>query len=71
MSQKPRTGNSRRELLKKAAYLTPLIVTLPVTPSFASAGSRTRPARGGSDNGMGSDGGRGRHKRRGSGRGRK
>jgi len=29
----------RREVLKKAAYVTPLILTLPVLPSFASTGS--------------------------------
>jgi hypothetical protein len=36
MAQKP----GRREMLRKAAYLAPLVVTLPVLPSFASAGSR-------------------------------
>ena len=30
---------SKRELLKKAAYVTPVILTLQATPSFASNGS--------------------------------
>ena len=30
---------SRREVLKKAAYVTPVILTLQATPSFASNGS--------------------------------
>jgi len=30
---------SRREVLKKAAYVAPVILTLPATPSFASNGS--------------------------------
>jgi hypothetical protein len=36
MSQKP----TRREALRKAAYLAPLVVTLPVVSAFASVGSR-------------------------------
>jgi hypothetical protein len=31
--------STRREVLKKAAYVTPVILTLPILPSFASAGS--------------------------------
>ena len=32
-------GTTRREVLRKAAFVTPLILTLPVLPSFAQAGS--------------------------------
>jgi hypothetical protein len=53
MAQKP----GRREVLRKAAYLAPLVVTLPVLPSFASAGSR-------SSGGGGDQGGGGRRRRR-------
>jgi hypothetical protein len=81
MSHKPRATNSRRELLRKVAYLTPLIVTLPVLPSFASAGSRSAGGGGGHDDDDGGggggqdhdddDGGRGKRKdkRRGKSRG--
>jgi hypothetical protein len=30
---------TRRDALKKAAYIAPLVLTLPAVPSFASAGS--------------------------------
>ena len=30
---------TRREVLRRAVYVTPLIITLPVLPSFASEGS--------------------------------
>ncbi len=30
---------TRREVLQKIVYVTPVILTLPVLPSFASAGS--------------------------------
>jgi len=33
------TRTSRRELLKKAAYATPVILTLAATPAFAGKGS--------------------------------
>ncbi|MGH7772248.1 MAG: hypothetical protein ACREQA_08405 [Candidatus Binatia bacterium] len=36
MSEKRLT---RREAIKKAAYMTPFILTLAVTPSFASSGT--------------------------------
>jgi hypothetical protein len=49
MSQKP-TSPSRREMLRKGIYLAPLIVTLPVLPSFASSGSN-----GGGGHGGGGD----------------
>jgi hypothetical protein len=35
----PDTPSTRRAVLKKAIYVAPVIVTLPVLPSFASAGS--------------------------------
>jgi len=60
MAQTP----GRREVLRKAAYLAPLIVTLPVLPSFASAGSRSS---GGGGDGGGEQGGGRRRKRRGQG----
>jgi len=41
MADKTSVAKGRREVLRKAAYLAPLIVTLPVLPSFASAGSRS------------------------------
>ncbi len=31
--------NSRREFVKKAAYVTPIIITLAVAPSYAKSGS--------------------------------
>lgn len=34
--------HSRRDLLKKAAYTAPLIITLVAAPHFASAGSSSR-----------------------------
>lgn len=34
------TQTSRREVLKKAAYITPVILTLAATPSFSSKGSK-------------------------------
>jgi hypothetical protein len=38
MSNEPRS-TTRRELLKRAAFVPPVILTLPVLPSFARAGS--------------------------------
>ena len=35
------SDNSKREFLKKVAYVTPAILTLKVTPSFATLGSYT------------------------------
>jgi hypothetical protein len=41
MSEKVTSQNTtRREILKKAAFVAPTIITLAATPSFASAGSR-------------------------------
>jgi hypothetical protein len=37
-SKKPR---SRREFVRKAAYIGPAILTLPAAPSFANSGSRS------------------------------
>jgi hypothetical protein len=34
---------TRRDALRKAAYLAPLMVTLPVVSAFASVGSRSGP----------------------------
>jgi len=41
MTEEKRT--SRRDILKKAAYLTPAIITLLAVPSFASHGSGNEP----------------------------
>ena len=35
--------SSRREFVKKAAYVAPVIVTLAVAPSYAKAGSKVNP----------------------------
>ncbi len=35
----PWLKRNRREVLQKIVYVTPVILTLPVLPSFASAGS--------------------------------
>ena len=43
MTEENRT--SRRDIIKRAAYLTPAIITLLVAPSFASHGSGTDPSR--------------------------
>ena len=41
MSEKPQSrSTTRREILKKAAFVAPTILTLAATPSFASVGSR-------------------------------
>jgi hypothetical protein len=37
MEQQP--TDSRRDILRKAVFVTPLILTLPVFPSFAQTGS--------------------------------
>ena len=34
------TQTSRRDLLKRAAYVTPVILTLVATPAFADKGSK-------------------------------
>jgi len=39
MDNKPIDETSRREFVKKLAYIAPAIVTLSVAPSFAKAGS--------------------------------
>lgn len=47
MSEHSSEKTTRRQLLKRAAYLAPVIVTLPVAPSLAAAGSATpRPTNG-------------------------
>jgi gas vesicle protein len=35
----PKEGQSRRQFVKKAAYVAPAVVTLRAVPSFASSGS--------------------------------
>jgi hypothetical protein len=48
---------SKRELLKKVAYVAPAILTLKVVPSFASSGSAlAEQAREGKDNEKGNNG---------------
>ena len=39
MSKKSKEKLTRRDLIKKAAYVAPVILTLAVNPSFARAGS--------------------------------
>jgi hypothetical protein len=36
-----RSGQSRREFVKKMAYVAPVVLTLRTTPAYAAAGSRT------------------------------
>jgi len=50
MSEKRLT---RREVVKKAVYLTPVILTLPAVLSFSSAGSGSDGSHGGNENGLG------------------
>ena len=45
---------SRREFVKKAAYVAPVIVTLAVAPSYAKAGSGAQNGQG--QNGQGQNG---------------
>ena len=59
------SDTTRREVLRKAVFIAPVILTLPVTPSFARAGSTD--ARGqGNQNGATTSGGSQsqRHRRR-------
>ena len=42
MPEKPPAASSRRDVLRKAAYVAPLLLSFPVLPSFAAAGSRSR-----------------------------
>jgi hypothetical protein len=44
---------SRREFVKKAAYVAPVIVTLAVMPSYAKAGSGAQKGQGQNQNGQG------------------
>jgi len=39
---KKSTSKSRREIVKKAAYIVPAVLTLAAAPSFAQAGSQRR-----------------------------
>jgi hypothetical protein len=44
MNKKQQTHNpSRRNFLKKTAYVTPVILTLPATPALATTGSCCQP----------------------------
>jgi hypothetical protein len=36
-------GETRREIIKKAVYVAPVVLTLAVSPAFARGGSVTRP----------------------------
>jgi hypothetical protein len=38
--EKPQHQTTRREVLKKAIFVAPVVLTLPALPSFASAGSQ-------------------------------
>lgn len=51
MTDRDRT--SRREFLKKAAYIAPAVLTLSAIPSFASAGSWNQYSRGRGNDGVG------------------
>jgi hypothetical protein len=62
-------ATSRRELLKKAVYVAPVVLTLAVTPSFAGTGSGSRGGGGSSrsnnsdrDNGNGNGNAKGHNK---------
>jgi hypothetical protein len=54
---------TRREVLTKAVYMTPAIVTLPVLLSFASAGSGHPGSDAAGSGNPGADGDDGRHRR--------
>ena len=56
MKNEPIDKTSRREFVKKLAYVAPAIVTLSVAPSFAKAGSGK-----GGQGGQGNQGGHGSH----------
>jgi len=60
-------AETRRDVLRKAVFVTPVILTLPVLPSFARAGSQSDhddPAgNGGSDSSSGSAGSYNRRRR--------
>jgi hypothetical protein len=46
MPEKPPAVNARREVLRKAVYVAPLLLSFPVLPAFAAAGSRSSPPAG-------------------------
>ena len=54
------TNVNRRELLKKAAYVAPLILTLPAVATFASNGSGKGPKGNGNGNAYGHGKGKGK-----------
>ena len=47
MPEKPPAVNTRRDVVRKAAYVAPLLLSFPVLPAFAAAGSRSSPPSGG------------------------
>jgi len=51
MSEQFPADTTRREILKKTVFVTPVILTLPVVPSFASAGSHHQNSQGGTNQG--------------------
>jgi len=59
-------GETRRDVLRKAVFVSPLILTLPVLPSFAKAGSQSDhddPAGSGGSDSSSSDGSYNRRRR--------
>ena len=46
MPDQPQAANTRRDVLRKAAYVAPLLLSFPVLPAFAAAGSRSSPPAG-------------------------
>lgn len=54
---------TRREVLRKAVFVAPVILTLPVTPSFARAGSTGSHEQGGATIGGGAQSERKRRRR--------
>lgn len=53
-------NQSRRDFVKKAAYVAPAIVSLKAAPAFAARGSDRRPGGNGNGNGRGNSGRGGR-----------
>jgi hypothetical protein len=58
----PNFSDARRDVLRKAVFVTPLILTLPVLPSFAKAGSNAGEET--DDTGVAGSAQSGRHRRR-------
>ncbi len=64
------TETSRRKVLKAAAYVTPAVATMAVSPAFAVTGSRGLGNTGNGGRARGGSGGSGPVRRSGGGRGR-